>query len=91
MEEQPVCVHLQRIDTKAVITVRDYGKGISVDQQKQIFEPFYRTPDAQTSSKRGMGLGLAICKDIVERHSGGIWCDSTPGEGTIFTVELPLR
>lgn len=90
-EEQPVCVHLQRNDAKAVITVRDYGKGIAGDQQKQIFEPFYRTPDAQTSSKRGMGLGLAICKDIVERHSGRIWCDSTPGKGTIFTVELPLR
>ena len=90
-EEQPVCVHLQRNDAKAVIIVRDYGKGIAGDQQKQIFEPFYRTPDAQTSSKRGMGLGLAICKDIVERHSGRIWCDSTPGEGTIFTVELPLR
>ncbi len=89
-EEQPVCVRLQRDDAMAVITVRDYGKGIAEDQQKQIFEPFYRTPDAQTSSKRGMGLGLAICKDIVERHSGRIWCDSTPGEGTIFTIELPL-
>lgn len=90
-EEQPVCVRVQRDDTVALVAVRDYGKGITKDQQKQIFEPFYRTPEAQTSSKRGMGLGLAICKDIVERHGGRIWCDSTPGQGTTFLVELPLR
>lgn len=89
-EEQPVQVCVQRNDTVAMITVQDYGKGIAEDQQKHIFEPFYRTPDAQTSSKRGMGLGLAICKDIVERHGGRIWCNSTPGRGTTFTVELLL-
>ncbi|TMD62830.1 MAG: HAMP domain-containing histidine kinase, partial [Chloroflexi bacterium] len=43
----------------------------------------------QASKKRGWGLGLAICKDIVERHSGRIWCESRVGEGSTFIVELP--
>ena len=74
-----------------VIQVQDAGQGIPQQQLKLIFETFYRAPDARTSSKDGWGLGLAICKDIVERHGGRIWCDSTPGKGTTFTVELPLR
>ena len=84
-----VCVSHQ--DTVAVIQVQDAGQGIPQDQQKLIFETFYRAPDAHTSSKAGWGLGLAICKDIVERHGGRIWCDSRAGQGSTFFVELPLR
>ena len=75
-------------DDLAFLKVCDTGKGIPKNQQASIFEPFYRAPDAQVSSKRGMGLGLAISKDIVERHGGRIWCESQPGQGTTFIVEL---
>lgn len=78
-EEQHIC-----------ISVRDHGHGIPKDQQEHIFDTFYRTPDAQSSAKRGLGLGLAITKDIVERHNGRIWVDSEQGKGSTFTVELPL-
>jgi signal transduction histidine kinase len=90
-EGTPIEVTLGKQDTTALIQVRDYGKGISKDQQERIFETFYRTPDAQSSSKRGLGLGLAISKDIIERHDGRIWCESEPGQGSVFFVELPLR
>ena len=90
-EENPVEVSIGKQDLGALVQVRDHGKGIPRDQQERIFETFYRTPDTQTSSKRGLGLGLAIAKDIIERHEGRIWCESEPGQGSTFFVELPLR
>jgi len=86
----PVKVRVDQRDNVAVLQVSDAGPGIAADQQTRIFEPFYRTPEAQGSSKRGLGLGLAICKDIVEQHDGRIWCDSCVGKGSTFVVELPL-
>jgi len=70
--------------------VHDSGQGIPKEEQKYIFETFYRSPDAQTARKSGWGLGLAICKDIVERHGGCIWCESRVGGGSTFFVELPV-
>jgi Signal transduction histidine kinase len=87
---RPIEVALRQDDEHVLICVRDYGRGISKDQQERIFETFYRTPDAQSSAKRGLGLGLAITKDIVERHNGRIWVDSEKGKGSVFRVELPL-
>ncbi len=88
-EGSPIEVMLEKRASNALIQIKDAGKGIPKDQQEHIFETFYRTPDAQTSSKRGLGLGLAISKNIVERHDGHIWCESEPGNGSIFFVELP--
>ena len=88
-DESPVEVVLNEQPSSVVVEIKDFGKGISRDQQEHIFETFYRTPDAQTSSQRGLGLGLAIAKDIVERHNGRIWCESEPGHGSTFFVELP--
>ena len=86
----PVKVQVDQRDNVAVLQVSDAGPGIAADQQTRIFEPFYRTLEAQGSSKRGLGLGLAICKDIVEQHDGRIRCDSCVGKGSTFVVELPL-
>lgn len=90
-EASPIQVSVRRQEQTACIEVHDDGQGIAEDQLKKIFETFYRTPDAQTSKKSGWGLGLAICKDIVERHRGYIWCQSEPGKGSTFFVELPLK
>lgn len=89
-DRTPIEVKLKAEQNVAQLSVRDYGKGIARDQLDHIFETFYRTPDAQSSSKRGLGLGLSIAKDIVERHNGRIWCESTVGDGSTFFVELPL-
>ena len=89
-EGSPVEVTLSVQGAKTLIQIKDSGKGIPKDQQEHIFETFYRTPDAQTSSKRGLGLGLAISKNIVERHNGRIWCESEPERGSMFFVELPV-
>ena len=89
-EGSEVLLRLSRDDAHACIEVQDHGKGIADKQLPHIFDTFYRTPDAQASSKFGLGLGLAICKDIVERHNGRIWAESKVGKGSMFFVELPL-
>jgi len=88
-ETSPIKVSMEMQEKTIRLVVQDYGQGISKEQQTLIFETFYRTPDAQASKKNGWGLGLAICKDIVERHGGRIWCESRVGEGSTFYVELP--
>jgi signal transduction histidine kinase len=73
------------------LVIRDYGSGIPQDKLPHIFEPFYTTkagPDA--SGKGGTGLGLSMCRDIVEAHHGRIRVDSTVGKGTAFTIKLPV-
>jgi signal transduction histidine kinase len=89
-EDTAVQVEVYQRHDMAVIQVQDQGQGIAKEQQKHIFEMFYRAPNAQ-SSKPGLGLGLAISKDIVERHNGRIWYESEQGKGSTFVVELPIR
>ena len=67
--------------------VRDHGVGISPDHLKKLFDPYFTTK--QMGSIKGMGLGLAICYTIVKSHEGMIFVESTPGEGTTFTVYVP--
>jgi signal transduction histidine kinase len=72
------------------LVVRDNGSGIPADKLPKIFEPFYTTkngPDA--SGKGGTGLGLSMCREIIEAHNGRIRVDSTVGKGTSFTLKLP--
>jgi signal transduction histidine kinase len=73
------------------LVIRDSGCGIPADKLPRIFESFYTTksgPDA--SGKGGTGLGLSMCRDIIESHHGRIRVDSTVGKGTAFTLKLPV-
>lgn len=72
------------------IAVDDTGVGIPSDQLGRIFERFHRVDTRLTRSVNGMGLGLAICKRIVELHGGSIWVESEPGVGSTFHVLLPV-
>ena len=72
------------------ITVRDSGSGIPADKLPRIFDQFYstKTPDAQ--GQGGSGLGLALCKEIIDSHNGRIRVESTIGRGTTFTLRFPM-
>lgn len=71
------------------VTVRDQGRGISAEDQADLFTMFYRTDDAIKSTTPGTGMGLYLCKRIVEFHGGEISIDSAPGKGTAMTFTLP--
>jgi signal transduction histidine kinase len=88
-EDSAIQVKISQAKQKALIQVHNQGQPIPQEQLANIFEPFYRTPAAQKSSKKGWGLGLAISKQIVDRHHGRIWVESTEEKGTTFSVELP--
>ncbi|MRG44411.1 HAMP domain-containing protein [Chitinophaga sp. SYP-B3965] len=70
-----------------LISVKDNGIGIAADEQDKIFEPFFRGRNAQAT--RGHGLGLSICKKIVQLHEGQLTVMSDPTHGTVFTVQFP--
>jgi two-component system CheB/CheR fusion protein len=72
------------------LCVQDFGIGIPVDQQYQLFNRFFRASDVKTSAFPGLGLGLYISNEIVKRHSGSLTFKSELGKGSTFKVELPI-
>jgi signal transduction histidine kinase len=71
--------------------VKDQGVGIAANELDRIFERFYQAASGTSSHKGGgVGLGLAICKGIIEAHEGRIWAQSELGKGSVFTFMLPL-
>ncbi len=88
----PITVTVQQAGYEAMVSVRDMGVGIPVEVQPHIFEQFYRVPgvQVQTGPHTGLGLGLYISRKIVERHGGHIDVQSTPEQGSTFSVVLPL-
>jgi two-component system NtrC family sensor kinase len=79
-------VKTQKAGKMIQITFTDSGPGISEDNLKSIFDPFFTSKDVG----KGTGLGLSICYGIVQEHGGYIYAKSKPGEGTTFTVEIPI-
>jgi signal transduction histidine kinase len=76
--------------SEARLSVIDRGIGIPAAERERIFERFYRATNAQSITETGMGLGLYICRRIIEEHEGRIWVVPTPGGGSTFTIALPL-
>lgn len=73
------------------ISVQDNGLGIPAREHKRIFQKFYRVDDRLARDKEGSGLGLAIAKHVVKAHRGHIELSSAPGQGSVFTLVLPVR
>jgi len=84
----PITVVLRKVDDALVVELSDQGPGIPKESLPLIFERFYR---ARSEKATGTGLGLFICKQIIDAHRGKIWAESTLGQGTTFFIELPIN
>jgi two-component system phosphate regulon sensor histidine kinase PhoR len=85
-----VTVRCGREDAAALVSVTDTGMGIAPEHQQRIFERFYRVDKARSRDQGGTGLGLAIVKHLAQVFGGGISVQSQPGQGSTFTVRLPM-
>lgn len=88
--EGRVNLGLQHDSRWAYIIVSDTGNGIPIEEQKHIFQAFYRTSEARSPAERGTGLGLTIAQSIAAAHGGTIQVESVPGQGSSFRVSIPL-
>ncbi len=85
-----IIVALNQQNGKVVCSVQDFGKGIVSEEQEKIFERFYRITGHNLNTFPGLGLGLFICKEIIEKHGGKIGLESERGKGSTFYFELPV-
>jgi signal transduction histidine kinase len=85
-----ITVTLDTVDNRAHVTVRDTGPGIPPEHMERLFQRFYRVPGI-SASVRGTGLGLYICRQLVNAHNGEITVESKVGEGTVFHIYLPIQ
>jgi len=85
-----ITVEVRKISSQAVVSVCDTGTGIPAEHISKIFERFYQTDSSSSSFTLGTGIGLALAKGIMNMHHGKIDVESTVGEGTKFTLSLPL-
>ncbi|MGZ5280039.1 MAG: ATP-binding protein [Pseudobdellovibrionaceae bacterium] len=90
-DHSKVLITSEEIEGKIIVQIADQGIGIPADEISNIFMKFFRSKYAKTSPIKGSGLGLYLAKYFVELHQGSISAESSPGQGSTFTVELPIR
>lgn len=89
----PIDIRVQSTQKEVMISVADRGPGIPVSEYERVFDKFYRvlgTRRYEGYPTTGSGLGLAVCKGIVEAHGGSIWTEAREGGGAVFFVTLPI-
>jgi two-component system sensor histidine kinase KdpD len=87
----PIEIGVEVVDGQMMVSVADRGPGIPPEDMERIFDKFYRVLGVQRQGTIGSGLGLAVCRGLVEAHGGRIWAENRLGGGAIFKFMLPLR
>lgn len=87
-EHSEIIIHTRKEPNFALVTITDHGIGIPKEKQENIFELFGQAKRSGTAGEQGFGMGLAICKQIVEQHKGKITVESEEGRGTIFLSDF---
>ncbi|MFB5614811.1 MAG: sensor histidine kinase, partial [Candidatus Nitrosomaritimum yanchengensis] len=86
-----IWINVSKAENELHISIIDNGTGIPSDQLDKVFTKFYQVDMSNTREKGGMGLGLSICKKIIEAHKGKIWAESELGKGTTMNIMLPTK
>ncbi len=86
-----ITVQAYRDGQQILLAVSDEGIGIPAEEWDRVFDRFHRVENELTRRMRGAGLGLAVCRGIVEAHGGRIWMESQPGAGSVFCLTLPVQ
>ncbi len=89
-DDAPIEVSVEQVDGNLRVTVRDYGPGISEEQKAKLFQRFSRLEQPDGAKVAGSGLGLYICRALIEAQGGSIWVESEPGKGAAFIYTVPL-
>jgi signal transduction histidine kinase len=89
-DTKAIAVEAVVADGRLALTVADQGIGIPAAEHARIFEKFYRVGRSETQGRRGSGVGLALVRHVAEAHGGRVTVESRPGEGSRFTLWLPL-
>ena len=90
-ENSAVLVKMEEVDGMAVVSVQDYGCGISEEGQKKLLHTDTHFSTFGTNNEEGSGLGLLLCKDFVVKNGGKLWFTSKEGEGSIFSFSIPVK
>lgn len=90
-ENSEVLVKMEEVDGMAVVSVQDYGCGISEEGQKKLLHTDTHFSTFGTNNEEGSGLGLLLCKDFVVKNGGKLWLTSKEGEGSIFSFSIPVK
>lgn len=90
-ENSEVLVKMEEVDGMAVVSVQDYGCGISKEGQKKLLHTDTHFSTFGTNNEEGSGLGLLLCKDFVVKNGGKLWFTSKEGEGSIFSFSIPVK
>jgi two-component system, OmpR family, phosphate regulon sensor histidine kinase PhoR len=84
-----ITIKLSAKDKKVILQIADNGIGIPAEFQEKIFDKFFRIPAEMSVKATGHGLGLSYVAKVIQQHGGAITVDSEPGQGSVFTIELP--
>lgn len=89
-DSRDIIVRIENTGQSIIFSVKDFGYGIRDEEKEKIFERFYRVSNDNMDTYPGLGIGLYISRQIIQKHNGKIWCDSEFGKGSTFYFELPL-
>jgi two-component system, OmpR family, phosphate regulon sensor histidine kinase PhoR len=90
-QAETVVVRVEQTRNTLTVSVHDFGIGIAQSHQEKLFERFYRVYSEKDQTYPGLGIGLYIAHEIIQRHGGKMWVDSVEGKGSIFSFSLPIR
>jgi K+-sensing histidine kinase KdpD len=87
---EDITIEVRADEVELVVSVRDHGNGLPQNDLERVFEKFYRTDSSDSQVAYGYGLGLYVCRLLVEAQGGRIWAENNPQGGTTFSFAMPV-